>query len=96
MTKHDDAAQRLAKMLGTEYNKGPGPDVVTRDQATEVETANTVGDAARQLRGFTKPVYVQGADAVTTKKALERYEDTTIGVRNPQGKIVRRSTRKRR
>ena len=33
----------------------------------------TVGDAPRQLRGLTKPVYVQGADAAATKKALEHY-----------------------
>ena len=92
-SKHDQAAQRLANRLGTEYNRGKGPDVITKDQVTETETVNTVADAARQLSGFKKPVYVQGADAATTKKAVERYGDTTIGVRNPQGTIVKRSTR---
>ncbi len=96
MSKHDDAARRLAKKLGTEYNTGQGPDVITDSQATETETSATVGDAARQLAGFTRPVYVQGADPAATKKALERYEKSTIGVRNSQGKIVKRSTRKRR
>lgn len=93
MNKHDDAAQRLASKLGTEYNRGQGPDVQTKDQVTETETVNTIADAARQLSGFKKPVYVQGADAAATKKALERYGDTTIGVRNQQGRIVKRSTR---
>jgi len=95
-SKHDQAAERLAKQLGTEYNRGQGPDVQTKDQVTETETVDTVADAARQLSGFKKPVYVQGADPAATEKALERYGDTTIGVRNPKGKIVKRSTRKRK
>ena len=95
-TKHDQAAQRLAKKLGTDYNRGQGPDVITDSQATETETSATVGDAARQLRGFKKPVYVQGADKTATDKALEHYGNTTIGVRDSRGKIVRRSTRKRK
>lgn len=92
-SKHDQAAQRLANQLGTEYNRGKGPDVITKDQVTETETVNTIADAARQLSGFQKPAYVQGADPAATEKALEHYGDTTIGVRNPQGKIVKRSTR---
>ncbi len=95
-SKHDQAAERLATTLGTTYNRGQGPDVQTKDQVTETETVNTIPDAARQLRGFNKPVYVQGADPAATKKALERYEKSTIGVRNSQGKIVKQSTRKRK
>ena len=34
-SKHDQAAERLAKQLGTEYNRGQGPDVQTKDQVTE-------------------------------------------------------------
>lgn len=95
-SKHDQAAQRLARKLGADYNRGKGPDVQTENQVTETETVNTIADAARQLSGFKKPVYVQGADAAATQKAVERYGDTTIGVRDPQGKIVRRSTRGQR
>ena len=95
-SKHDQAAQRLAKNLGTDYNKGKGADVITKDQVTETETVNSVGEAGQQLQGYNKPTYVQGADAAATQKALERYKDSTIGVRNQQGKIVKRSTRKRK
>ncbi|MCH7591883.1 MAG: hypothetical protein IH989_03750 [Planctomycetes bacterium] len=96
MTKHDDAAQRLAARLGVEYNRGQGPDVITGSQATETETSATVADAARQLAGFTRSVYVQGADKAATDKALTHYKDTTIGVRDPTGKILKPSTRKSR
>ena len=71
------------------------PDINTSSQATEVETARTVEDAKRQLRGFKKPVYIAGADAEATKKALESTKGTTIGVRDQSGKILKRSTRKR-
>ncbi len=94
-SKHDKTAARLARKLGGEYNRGQGPDINTSSQATEVETARTVEDAKRQLRGFKKPVYIAGADAEATKKALEATKGTTIGVRDQSGKILKRSTRKR-
>lgn len=95
-TKHDQAAERLAKNLGTDYNRGKGADVITNAQVTETETAKSVGEAGRQLQGYNKPAYVQGADAKATEKALEKYKNSTIGVRNSQGKIVKPSTRKRK
>lgn len=94
-SKHDKAAECLAKKLGGKYNRGQGPDVNTPSQATEVETVKTVEDGKRQLKGFKKPVYIAGADAEATRKALEATEGTTIGVRDQNGKILRRSTRKR-
>ena len=95
-SKHDRAAERLARKLRTEYNRGKGPDVITNDQVTETEIVETVGDAGDQLRGYRRAAYVQGADDEATQASLERYAGTTIGVRNPQGKIVKRSTRKRK
>jgi len=94
--KHDKVAGRIAQQQGTHYNRGQGADVRSPKRAIEVETARTIGDAARQLAGYQKPVYIAGADAEATKKALEHYKDTTIGVMSPSGKILRRSTRRRR
>ena len=94
-SKHDKVAERIAKRQRTTYNPGPGVDVKGSRAVVEVETDNTVGDAARQLKGYKKPVYVAGTDAKTVKKALEHYKDTTIGVMNPSGKIVKNSTRGR-
>lgn len=91
--KHDEVAKRIAKKQGTTYNRGQGPDIQSSRRIIEVETAKTVSDAARQLAGHRKPVYVAGADAKATKKALQHYKGTTIGVMNSQGKVVKRSTR---
>lgn len=52
-------------------------------------------DGLRQLQGFRKPVYIAGADAEATQAALDATKGTTVGVMNPQGKILKRSTRRR-
>ena len=95
-SKHDKVARQIAKNQNTSYNKGQGPDVKNSRRAIEVETTRTVGDAARQLAGHQKPVYVAGADAEATKKALQHYDNTTIGVMNSKGQILKRSTRGRK
>ena len=95
-SKHDKVAKQIAKKQNTSYNPGQGPDVQNSRRAIEVETKNSVGDAARQLAGYKKPVYIAGADAETTKKALQQYKDTTIGVMNSKGKILKRSSRGRK
>jgi len=92
---HTATANRLAKKFKTDYNKSKGPDINTDKLAIEVETEDSVSDASRQLQGFNKPVYVAGANQKTVQKALEKYENTTIGVMDNQGKIVKRSTRKK-
>lgn len=93
--KHDQTASRLARKEGVPYNRGQGPDVVSRRRAIEVETTETAGDGLRQLRGFRKPVYIAGADPEATKAALEATQKTTVGVMDPQGNIVKPSTRRR-
>ncbi len=95
MSKHDKTAQHIAKNKGVSYNKGPGPDIKTPRQTIEVETTNTIDDAGHQLQGFRGPVYVAGADDEATQAALERYKDTTIGVMDSSGNILKSSSRKR-
>ena len=94
-TKHDKTAKFIAAREGVSYNQGPGPDIKTSRQIIEVETADTIRDAAQQLRGYRGPVYVVGVDAKATKAALEHYNSTTIGVMDASGKILKPSTRKR-
>ena len=94
-TRHDRTAARIARSEGVPYNRGQGPDVNAGRRAIEVETADTVRDGLRQLQGFRKPVYIAGADAEATEAALQATDGTTVGVMNPQGKIVRSSTRSR-
>ena len=92
---HITTANRLASKFKTNYNKGKGPDIKTDKFAIEVETEDSVSDSSRQLRGFKKPVYVAGTSQKAVQKAVEKYKNTTIGVMNNQGKIVKRSTRKK-
>jgi len=95
-SKHDKVANRMAKKEGVKYNKGQGADIQSSRRAIEVETAQTVNDASRQLRGYRKPVYVAGTDDKAVKAALKKYEGTSIGVMRPSGKIVKRSRRSRK
>lgn len=95
-SNHDQTARRIAKKEGVPYNQGQGPDINAPSRAVEVETAATVRDSLRQLRGFRKPVYVAGADQKATQEALEATQGSTVGVMNPQGDILKRSTRKRK
>ncbi len=69
--------------------------MTTPTKAIEVETANTAKDGLRQLQGYNKPVYIAGADKAATDAALKATEGTTVGVMNSQGRILKRSTRKR-
>ena len=94
-TKHDTTAQRIADKKNVPYNKGKGPDIKKGRQVIEVETVDTIPDAGRQLRGYRGPVYVAGSDDEATQLALERYEDTTIGVMDSDANILKSSSRKR-
>ena len=90
---HKTTANRLASIHGVEYNQGAGADIKAPDVTIEVETPETVGDAGRQLSGHRGPVYVAGTNREAVDKALERYSDTTIGVMDNQGKVIKPSTR---
>ena len=90
---HKTTANRLANLYGGEYNQGPGADIKTPDITIEVETPDTVEDAGRQLSGHRGPVYVAGTNQEAVDEALERYSDTTIGVMDNQGNVIKPSTR---
>ena len=92
--KHRRIAEYLAKKFNTSYNDGKGPDIIGNNITIEVETKETVADAKDQLRGYTGSCYVAGTDDKATKIALEQMKDTTIGVMDSKGNILKRSTRK--
>lgn len=90
---HKTTANRLADLYNAEYNGGPGADIKAEGITIEVETPETVADAGRQLSGHRGPVYVAGTNKEAVEKALDRYGDSTIGVMDNQGNIVKGSTR---
>ena len=92
---HAATANRIARNIGTDYNRGPGADIQTDRVVIEVETPDSVGDASRQLRGHKKPVYVAGTNHKAVLLALEVTNGTTIGVMDNQGNIIKPSTRGR-
>ena len=69
---------------------------MTSRRAIEVEIESTVRDGLRQLKGFTKPVYIAGADPDATKAALKVTKGTTVGVMSHTGRVIKRSTRTRK
>lgn len=94
MTKHDEVATRLAKKFGTKYNRGKGADVKLDDFAVEVETKRSLKkDGLRQLRGYRSRVYIAMADDKDIQHAREMTKDTTVGVMNTKGEVVKPSTR---
>ena len=90
---HKTTANRLAALYDAEYNPGPGADIKADRITIEVETPDTVADAGRQLQGHRGPVYVAGTNKEAVDRALDRYDDSTIGVMDNQGNIVEPSTR---
>ena len=92
---HDIASKRIATKLGTDYNKGAGPDINTPTKAVEVETEKTVEDGLRQLQGFKKSVYIAGSNQEAVNAALKATKGTTVGVMDAQRNIVKRSSRKK-
>ena len=90
---HLTTANRLAKKFNTEYNRGQGADIQTADFAIEVETPESIGDAGRQLQGYQIDVFVAGTNQDAVDRALERYKNSSIGVMNNQGEIIKRSSR---
>jgi formylmethanofuran dehydrogenase subunit B len=92
---HKTVAKRIAAKYKTQYNEGQGVDIQTAGIAVEVETADTVSEAMRQLQGHKKPVYIAGTNQEAVEKALEITKGTTVGVMDNKGNIVKRSTRKK-
>ncbi len=92
---HRMTSYRIARKYRAKYNSGAGVDVRTRRVAVEVETPKTVADAGRQLRGHRGPVYVAGTNNQAVNIALRKYRNTTIGVMDNRGNIIKNSTRKK-
>ncbi|MBC8527410.1 MAG: hypothetical protein H8D22_11270 [Candidatus Cloacimonetes bacterium] len=92
---HKITANRIAKKFNTVYNNQEGVDINPPQLAIEVETPKTIKDGLRQLKGFRKPVYIAGTNEEAVKKALEVTKNTTVGVMDSQGNIIKKSTRKK-
>ena len=86
---HKTTANRLAARYGAEYNPEPGAEIKADRITIEVKTPDIVADAGRQLQGHRGPMYVAGTNKEALEPALDRYDDSTIGVMDNQGSTVK-------
>ena len=91
---HKAVVNRLHRLYGGTVSSGKGADIQDSAIGTiEVESGETIGEGVRQLQGYRGPVYV----AVTTKGAIPRaltsLKNTTVGLLDPEGNIIKPSTR---
>ena len=90
---HKTTANRIARKLGTE-TQSEGPDIKTPKMTVEVETPASMPEGLGQLRGYRGSVYIAGTNQEAVQKALDATANTTVGVMDNQGNIVKKSTRK--
>ncbi len=93
MATHNTVANFIALLYKTTHQR-IGVDIVTPEIAIEVESYDTVAQAMIQLSiYYDRPVYCAGVDDRTTKKALQYYRNSDVGVMNQLGIIMKISTR---
>ena len=89
---HTAAANRIAQVLGTEYNPGDGFDIQTDSMTIEVETTATVKEAIDRLSDQPGRVFVALTNKDGVSEALNLVENTRVGVMDAYGNIVRESS----
>lgn len=90
-SKHDKIARNLAKKHKTEYNEGPGPDVLAKNRVIEVVSHESdLYSSIDQLKGHQKPKYIATTPELV-KKAKEVTKGTGIGVMGPTGTIRKKA-----
>jgi hypothetical protein len=90
---HKATVNRIIQRYGGEYHPEQGADVRSHFGIIEVETEKTVSQAPTQLQGYRGPVYVAGTNKEAVQKAFEVTKNTTIGVMDNQGNIIKPSIR---
>ena len=90
---HDIVANRIAKKLKVFYNTGRGPDLVEYPRVVEVVLANEIEEGLRKINDFAGPTYLAGATQLAVERAKKATRGTSIGVMDPNGRILKRSTR---
>jgi len=90
-SKHDEIAKYLAKKHKTEYNEGPGPDVLAKNRVIEVVSHESdLYSSIDQVKRFQKPKYIATTPNLV-KKAKEATKGTGIGVMGPKGTIRKKA-----
>jgi len=90
-SEHDKIANRLARQEGTKYNKGKGPDIISRNRVIEVAASGPdIKSSISQVRGYKQPKYI-ATPSKLIPKAKEITQGTKIGVKGPTGTTAKRA-----
>ena len=93
MTKHNKAhtatANRISKRYGATYEPDRDFDIICDDFVIEVETTATISSALDKLSSHSGLAYIAVTNREGLQEALRLAKETTIGVMDPQGDIVK-------
>lgn len=93
---HDRAARAIAKKVGGRYAPATSPDVKGKRARVEVKSkASEITKALRQLGGGAGPAYV-ALPRSEHSAARKRLRGLKTGLMTHSGRVVKRSTRKRK
>lgn len=94
-TQHDRIAKAIAKRKGAIYPPSKGADIVTSDEAIEVEVDEAkLSEGMQQLRGYRKRRYL-AVPKNLVEAAKERAKGTQVGVMDDTGRIHKSAGRNR-
>ena len=88
---HTATANRVARLLNTQYNEGEGFDIETDGVIVEVETTATMAAAAERLAAEPARVYIAMTNKDGVAEALLATAGSRVGIMDPHGNIVRES-----
>jgi len=95
-SKHDQIAKKLAQKLNTDYNKGKGIDIITKNRVIEVETTKSgIYQGINQVKRSSKARYI-AVNKDNIRNALNATKNTGIGVMDENGNIIKKAGRKRK
>ena len=80
---------RIAQRYGVRPTPDGPFDIQAEKFHIDVETSASLDRAVNKLRNQSGPVYIAVTNKECIQLALSKTEDTTIGVMDPQGGIVR-------
>jgi hypothetical protein len=88
-SKHDRISEQLAESEHTTYNRGRGPDVISKDRTIEVAVHDSdLYASVDQVKRFPKPYIATTRELIP--KALKITKGTGVGVMMQNGVIVKK------
>lgn len=95
MSKHDEVANKLAKIFRTPYKSDKGIDLVTSTKVIEIEVKkSSLPQGINQVVKSQKARYL-AVNKINIQNALEAAKGTGVGVMSETGRIIKKASRKK-